>query len=400
MGKNKQSKGPDNVTANGKSNGEINTNVPSEATPGITNLNGNAPSTNRRGASSMGGEDNTRPRDSGSKEPPSPTRTVRWPDFQSSDLEVMVAGTTVFRLHQEIMAAHSKFFQEQLQLTIDSQGLVIAPRSKDVPVIVLRDICVDAFVNVLSLVYPPPGVDSRLKFTTLQAEELLQTAHALGMPGVIRSAIDILVQDPKYNPILLYQIAKRYMLLDLQLQSFRRLVYRTRPLSDDEGLALGAAPTAQIARLREYWRAGIFARFEPVRSEGINGAGAKPHRAGDESELVQWSGYKSSESAGARPELGRCQQVILEALKAVFNVDGPKSDFDEHVIQAEASVMWNLTEWLRLGKLRGGMSLCQGCMASIDRAVRVYCQKAEMDVRIEREVGASPESGEQVFFDC
>ncbi|KAF8749638.1 hypothetical protein RHS01_09885 [Rhizoctonia solani] len=343
MGKNKQSKGPDNVTANGKSNGEINTNVPSEATPGITNLNGNAPSTNGRGASSMGGEDNTRPRDSGSKEPPSPTRTVRWPDFQSSDLEVMVAGTTVFRLHQEIMAAHSKFFQEQLQLTIDSQGLVIAPRSKDVPVIVLRDICVDAFVNVLSLVYPPPGVDSRLKFTTLQAEELLQTAHALGMPGVIRSAIDILVQDPKYNPILLYQIAKRYMLLDLQLQSFRRLVYRTRPLSDDEGLALGAAPTAQIARAvgRYQWR------------------GSQTASAGDESELVQWSGYKSSESAGARPELGSVNRKV-----------------------ARRDV------------------LCQGCMASIDRAVRVYCQKAEMDVRIEREVGASPESGEQVFFDC
>ncbi|CCO31253.1 hypothetical protein BN14_05291 [Rhizoctonia solani AG-1 IB] len=218
------------------------------------------------------------------------------------------------------------------------------------------------------------------------------------MPGIVRLAIDILVKDPKSTPNFLYQIAKRYGLADLQLKSFRDLVYRTRPLSDDEALTLGATTTAQIARLREYWRAGIFARFEPVQSD--NQAGTKAHRSGDDSELVQWSGYKASEPTGTRPELGRCQQAILEALKVVFNVDGPKSDFEGYIIQQESSVMRNLAEWLRLGKLRGGTSLCQGCLSSIDRAVRIYCQKDEMDARIEREFGDTPDSGEQHFFDC
>ncbi|QRW23898.1 The BTB (BR-C, ttk and bab)/POZ (Pox virus and Zinc finger) domain [Rhizoctonia solani] len=339
MGKNKQSKGPDNVTANGKSNGEINTNVPSEATPGITNLNGNAPSTNGRGASSMGGEDNTRSRDSGFKEPPSPTRTVRWPDFQSSDLEVMVAGTTVFRLHQEIMAAHSKFFQEQLQLTIDSQGLVIAPRSKDVPVIVLRDICVDAFVNVLSLVYPP--LASEIHHSS--SRRITTDGTCTRMPGVIRSAIDILIQDPNTTPFYSTK-SPRGTCSDYNSklsEACTALVPERRRRTSARGSADGPNRSVERVLARR-----IFARFEPC-GQRCQRPGAKPHRAGDESELVQWSGYKSSESAGARPELGRCQQVILEALKAVFNVDGPKSDFDEHVIQAEASVMWNLTEWLR-----------------------------------------------------
>ncbi|CAE6349394.1 unnamed protein product [Rhizoctonia solani] len=395
MVKNKHGKGADNTSAtNAKRDNEAKANISSDGTP---KENGSVHSTNGRGASTKG-EESTRPRESSSKEPPSPTRAIRWPDFQSSDLEVMVAETTVFRVHQEIMAAHSKFFQEQLQVTVDSEGLVIAPRSKDVPVVVLRDICVDAFANILSLVYPRPGAHPRQTFTALQAEELLQTAHALGMPGIIRFATDILVRDPKSTPILLYQIAKRYSLAHLQLQSFRELVYRTRPLGDDEASIIGAETTAQIARLREHWRAGIFTRFEPVQSDGQDAT--KPHRSGEESELVEWSGYKASESTGARPELGRCQQAILEALKVVFRVDGPKTEFEGYIIQQELSVMRNLAEWLRLGKLRGGTSLCQGCMGSIDRAVRVYCQKDEMDVRIEREVGGSPESGEQHFFDC
>ncbi|KAH7332540.1 hypothetical protein B0J17DRAFT_722087 [Rhizoctonia solani] len=394
MVKNKHGKGAEHtLAANGKKDNDTKPNAVSDV---VSDNEGKPPSTNGRGAASTGGD--TRPSKNGLKESPSPTQSARWPDFQTSDLEVMVAGTAVFRLHQEIMAAHSKFFQEQLQVTVDSEGLVIAPRSKDVPVVVLRDICVDAFTNVVSLIYPRPGFDYHRTFTTLQAEELLQTAHALGMPWIVRNAIDILSRDPNTTPISLYLLAKRYVIADLQVQCFRELVYRARPLGDEEALALGAVTTAQIARLREIWRAGIFAKFEPVQSSSL--AETKPHRSGDDSDLVQWSGFKVSALAGARPELGRCQQAILEALKVVFNVDGPKSEFERYILREESSIMRNLAEWLRLGKIVGGTSLCQGCMGSIDRAVRVYCRKEEMDLRIEREIGTASEVGEQPFFDC
>ncbi|KAJ1302371.1 hypothetical protein OPQ81_001184 [Rhizoctonia solani] len=397
MAKNKNGKAVDNnpsAAANGKKDSEAKAGAASDTPMGDQGIR---PSTNGRGATATG--DDMRPREYDVKEPPSPTRSARWPDFQTSDMEIMVGGTTVFRLHQEIMAAHSKFFQEQLQITVDSQGLVVAPRSKDVPVVILRDICVDAFNNAVSLIYPRPGADPRgVAFTALQAEELLQTAHALGMPGIVRTAMDILSRDRNSTPVSLYQIAKKYGIPEFQIRCFRELVYRTRPLSDDEALALGTVPTAQIARFREIWRAGIFARFEPVQSNSA--ATAQSHRSGEDSELVQWSGYNRVASAGARPDLGRCQQAILEALKGIFKVEGPKSDFEEYVVREELSVMYNLAEWLRLGKLGGGNSLCQGCMGSIDRAVRVYCRNEEMDIRIEREIGTISEAGEQPFFDC
>ncbi|CAE6487238.1 unnamed protein product, partial [Rhizoctonia solani] len=342
MVKNKHGKGADNTpAANGKKDNDTKPNGPSDV---VSGNEGNPPSTNGHGAAPTGGD--TRHKNNGPKEPPSPTQSARWPDFQTSDLEVMVAGTAVFRLHQEIMAAHSKFFQEQLQVTVDSEGLVIAPRSKDVPVVVLRDICVDAFTNVVSLIYPRPGVDYRRTFTALQAEELLQTAHALGMPWIVRTAMDILSRDHNTTPISLYMLSKRYSIADLQVQCFKELVYRTRPLSDEEALSLGATTTAQIARLREIWRAGIFARFEPVQSSSL--AETKSHRSGNDSDLVQWSGFKATALSGARPELGRCQQAMLEALKIVFNVDGPKTDFERYILEEESSIMRNLAEWLRL----------------------------------------------------
>ncbi|CAE6466699.1 unnamed protein product [Rhizoctonia solani] len=325
-----------------------------------------------------------------------PTESIRWLDFQTSDLQVMVAETEVFRVHQEILAAHSTFFREQLQVSVEKDGLVSAPRTGDVPVVVLREICVDAFVNVISLIYPPPSVDTRRAFTRIQTEELLQTAYALGMPGVMQVAMETLAGDHNYTPILLFELAKRYGLVKWQLHCVRELVYRTRPLGDEEALAIGTVATARIARLREIWRAGIFARFEPVQSDSL--AEPKPHRSGEDSDLVRWSAFGKSEEP--RPELGRCQQVILEALKVVFNIDGPKSEFERYLIQEESSIMRNLTEWLRLGRIGGGMALCRGCMGSIDRAVRMYCRKDEMDARIEREIRGSPEAVEQPFFDC
>ncbi|CUA78300.1 hypothetical protein RSOLAG22IIIB_13061 [Rhizoctonia solani] len=319
---------------------------------------------------------------------------IRWLDFQTSDLQV--AETEVFRLHQEILAAHSTFFREQLQVSVEKEELVIAPRAGDVPVVVLREICVDAFVNAISLIYPPPGVSTRRVFTRMQAEGLLQTAHKLGMPGVIQVAMESLANDHNLAPISLFEYATRYNLFKWQLRSVRELVYRTRPLSDDEALVLGTVTTAQIARLREIWRAGIFARFEPVQTDGL--VEPKPHRSGEDSDLVRWSALGKAEEG--RLELGGCQRAMLEALKVVFSVDGPKSEVERYIIQEEHSVMRNLAEWLRLGRLGGGTELCRGCIASIDRAVRVYCLKDEMDVQIEREIGGSPEAVEQPFFDC
>jgi hypothetical protein len=107
----------------------------------------------------------------------SPTHSIQGLYFHTGDMEVMVsfislfshfhwafsyahvpyfqvAGTHVFRVHQELLAAHSDFFTEQLQVSVDSHGLVVAPRSEDIQVVVLRDIAVDAFVDVLRLVYP------------------------------------------------------------------------------------------------------------------------------------------------------------------------------------------------------------------------------------------------------
>jgi hypothetical protein len=52
------------------------------------------------------------------------------------------------------MAAHSKFFKEQLKVSVDSEGLVVAPRSEDIPVVILRDVCVDAFIDILEMIYP------------------------------------------------------------------------------------------------------------------------------------------------------------------------------------------------------------------------------------------------------
>ncbi|CAE6502062.1 unnamed protein product [Rhizoctonia solani] len=401
MGKNKSGgKGADvSATTNGahKKSNETKPDASVAAAEGLGN-EGKPPTNTGSGGASTTGDllGDTRPRKSSMIGHASSADNVRWLDFQTSDLQVMVAETEVFRVHQEIMAAHSTFFREQLQISVEKDGLVAAPRAGDVPVVVLRDICVDAFVNVISLIYPPPRANTRRTFTRIQAEELLRTAYELGMPGVIQTAMEILATDHHFTPISLFELAGRCGLVKWQLRCVRELVYRTRPLSDEEALAIGTINTARIARLREIWRAKIFARFEPVQSDSL--AEPKPHRSGEDSDLVRWSAFEKSEEP--RPELGRCQQAILEALKVVFNIDGPKSDFERYIIQEDSSVMRNLAEWLRLGGMAGGMGLCRGCMGSIDRAVRVYCRKDEMDVRIERELGGTPEVVEQPFFDC
>ncbi|CAE7101523.1 unnamed protein product [Rhizoctonia solani] len=317
----------------------------------------------------------------------SSTEHIKWPDFQSGDLHVMVAETEVFRLHQEILAAHSTFFREQLQISVDKEEIVAAHRAGgDVPVVVLRDISVEAFINIISFIYPPPWKPYTRR---IQPKELLQTAYTLGMPAVMQTAMETLAEEPNSTPISLFKLARQYEFVEWQHRCVRELVYRTRPLSNDEATDIGTIATAQIARLREVWRAGIFVRFESVLVESL--AEPRPHRSGEDSDLIKWSRFGSEEP---RPQLGRCQQAILEALKVVFNIERPKSEFERYILQPDASVMRNLAEWLRLGGLPGGIGLCRGCMESIDHAVQVYCRKDEMDVRIEREIGGGPDAFE------
>lgn len=57
----------------------------------------------------------------------------------------------MFRLHQEIMIVHSRFFREHLQM--DDDEAATAPSPEDIPVVSLRDISPDAFTDVLDLIY-------------------------------------------------------------------------------------------------------------------------------------------------------------------------------------------------------------------------------------------------------
>jgi hypothetical protein len=304
------------------------------------------------------------------------------------------------------LAAHSNFFTEQLQVSVDSHGLVVAPRSEDIQVVVLRDITVDAFVDVLRLIYPlwvelyaldfsttgrmlshsSPARPTTLKqpnFTPFQAKRLLQTAVSLGMPGIVNFAMDILSSIHDSASITTYRLAKEFSLPNWQLKAIKQLVYRTRPLSDDEAVILGVLVTAQVARLRELFRSRIFARFEPVVQVDSGEVESRIHQGGAESEAAA---MLSAPAIGGGLNLGRCQQAILDALKLVFDMDGPKSMLAGYLIRSEASVMRNMEEWLRLGGMAGGASLCRGCLESVERVAKVYCRTEEMDLKIEKEI--------------
>ncbi|KAG9089610.1 hypothetical protein FRC06_001464 [Ceratobasidium sp. 370] len=300
--------------------------------------------------------------------------------WRTGDMQVLVGGTHEFRLHQELLAAHSTFFSDQLRASTDSDGVMVVTRSEDMPVVVLREITGEAFHDVLRLIYPRPDTIKQSEYTPYRAERLLQTSAALRMPGIINFAMDILSNSPAYSPIRIYQIAREYSLPDWQRKAITRLVYRSRPLADDEAETLGAVLTAQVARFREFFRAGIFARFEPVTQQGDGNAELRVHQGGPDSEAVM----KFSTNVTGGPNLGRCQQAILEALKLVFDVEGNRSHLAQYILKEEASITYNLETWLRLGAIGGGASLCKGCAESIGRLVQVYCRVEEMNARIEQ----------------
>ncbi|QRV96778.1 The BTB (BR-C, ttk and bab)/POZ (Pox virus and Zinc finger) domain [Ceratobasidium sp. AG-Ba] len=310
--------------------------------------------------------------------------------WQTGDVQVLVGGTHEYRLHQEILVRHSEFFTEQLRASTDSDG-IIATRSEDIPVVVLRHIAGEAFDDVVRLLYPSRmltirgvGRHTSIKqptYDTSQAERLLRTSSALGMQGVMDFAMEMLANSPSYSTLQLLQLSQQFSFTHWQAQCMKQLVYRTRPISNEEAEALGAVGTAQVARLREFFRARVFARFEPVDSDQNSEA---LHQSGSESEMIKaWSGVVSSPGL----KLGRCQRSILEALKLVFDVDGNKSHLAQYVLKDDASIMDNLEVWLRLGSIGGGANLCKGCAESVGRLVQVYCRVKEMDIRIEEEIG-------------
>ncbi|KAB5590581.1 BTB/POZ domain containing protein [Ceratobasidium theobromae] len=320
-------------------------------------------------------------------EPPSPTRTRHWLNFRTGDLQVIVAETHVFRLHQEIMIVHSRFFREHLQM--DDDEAATAPSPEDIPVVSLRDISPDAFTDVLDLIYLRPGAEVRRPTSRQQVEQLLYTAHILGMPEITEFAMNSLASDFAYTPVSLYLLAGKLSLPSWQFKCIRELVYRTRPLSNEEAKALETLTTARVSRLREEFRARIFSRFEPV-VDPEKYYQETHHQSGDDSDLVKWSST-AGRTTGIRSDLGKCQQAILEALKVVFNADGLRSDRERRLIREDVSVTMNLVEWLRLEKTGGVPVLCNGCKASVEKAARIYCRQDEMDERIERELSKTYE---------
>ncbi|KAG8686177.1 hypothetical protein FRC09_014301 [Ceratobasidium sp. 395] len=304
--------------------------------------------------------------------------------LQTGDVQVLVGGTHEFRVHQEILSRHSKFFSNQLRASTDSNGIIVAPRSEDIPVVVIRDITGEAFEDVLRLIYPPI---KQPKFTLAQAERLLQTASALGMPGVIDFAMEILSEAPGCSPIQRYQIARRHSLADWQLIAIRQMVYRTRPLTYEEADILGALLTVQVARFREFFRARIFARFEPIIQKEGEEVEPRGHRGGSDPEAV--ASLRATAASGGL-NLGRCQQAIYAGLKIVFDVDGNVPELEQYVINKEDSVMDNLEACLRLGGIRGRPCLCGGCFKSVNRITWTYCRAEEMGKKIEEEFILEP----------
>ncbi|KAG8721361.1 hypothetical protein FRC08_013724 [Ceratobasidium sp. 394] len=309
------------------------------------------------------------------------TQYIQGMYWRTGDVQVLVGGTHEFRLHQEILAAHSTFFSNQLRASADSDDIMVVTRSEDMPVIVLREITHEAFSDVLRLLYPQPNAIKQPDYTSYQAERLLQTAVALGMPGIIDFAMDKIFSNvPGCSPIRIYRIAEQYSLRGWQRKAITRLVYRSRALTDDEAEIFGATLTAQVARFRELFRARIFARFEPVIQQADGSTEPQTHKGGPDSEAVM----KYSATVTGGPDLGRCQQAILEALKLVFDVEGSGSHLAQYILKEEASITQNLETWLRLGGIGGGASLCKGCAESVGRVVQVYCRVEEMNARMER----------------
>ncbi|KAG9090372.1 hypothetical protein FS749_000606 [Ceratobasidium sp. UAMH 11750] len=239
------------------------------------------------------------------------TQYIQGMYWRTGDVQVLVGGTHEFRLHQEILAAHSTFFSNQLRASADSDDIMVVTRSEDMPVIVLREITHEALSDVLRLLYPQPNAIKQPDYTSYQAERLLQTA---------------------------------------------------------------------VARFRELFRARIFARFEPVIQQADGSTEPQTHKGGPDSEAVM----KYSATVTGGPDLGRCQQAILEALKLVFDVEGSGSHLAQYILKEEASITQNLETWLRLGGIGGGASLCKGCAESVGRVVQVYCRVEEMNARMER----------------
>lgn len=300
--------------------------------------------------------------------------------WQTGDMQVLVGGTHEYRIHQEIMARHSTFFAEQLRASTDSDG-IIATRSEDIPVVVLREITGEAFEDVIRLLYPSPTALKQPLYTTCQAERLLSTASSLGMPGVMDFAMELLSISPSYSILQFLRLAEQFSLVHWKVHAIQTLVYRTRPVSNAEAEVLGAVLTAQVARLREFFRARIFARFEPVVPARD---GDIVHRSGAESEAIQ--ALDETVSTGGL-NLGPCQQAIYEALKIVFDVDGRRPHFVQYTFNDMVSVMGNLEMCLRPGLIGGGARLCKGCLESVGRLVQVYCRVEEMDSRIASEIG-------------
>ncbi|KAG9102053.1 hypothetical protein FRC07_010262 [Ceratobasidium sp. 392] len=321
--------------------------------------------------------------------PSSQTHYIQGLYWQTGDVQVLVGGTHEFRLHQEILSTHSKFFSDQLRASTDSDGIIVAPRSEDIPVIVIRDITGEAFDDILRLIYPPPSTIKQPRLTLAQVERLVQTASALGMPGVLDFAMDILSRAPGCSAIQRYRLAQRLALPGWQIDAVARMVYRTRPLTHEEADILGSLVTVQVARFREFFRARMFARFEPVvRREGEK-AESQAHRGGSEPEAV--ASLDATVASGGL-NLGRCQLAIYAGLKMVFDVDGNVPELEQYAMNEESFVMDNLEACLRLGGIGGRPCLCGGCLESIDRITRTYCRVDEMNAKIERELVLEPEN--------
>ncbi|CAE6429894.1 unnamed protein product [Rhizoctonia solani] len=185
--------------------------------------------------------------------------------YYSSGNVIIQVETYLYRLHRDILEAHSGFFKDMF-LTPSSD---ISEGSFDEhPLRLPQDLCPSMIFDVLcQFIYPKkPGELPKISHNDFPTwEPVLEVTFALDMAGIQEYILDRLADNPTdiphpFGPLNMLRWAARASHDGLMLEGLRTLAWRRLPILPSEIAVLGEGLAARAMYVRERARTGLLSQ--------------------------------------------------------------------------------------------------------------------------------------------